>query len=233
MEYYAIIKNHPKMEKQFSEEELEQLAEQLSCPSGEHGITIANEMNKNNISMTLSTIQAMGLSSGQTILELGHGNAGHLEMLLSEAPNLRYSGLDISELMNQEATRINGTYIEKEQASFYLYDGTNIAFNADSFDRIFTVNTLYFWEQPLALLNELHRVLKKGGQCYITFAQKEFLLSLPFTKYKFEAYDNKRITDLVAGTGFEIVSIIDKTEKVKSKIGKEVTRDYTILTLQK
>lgn len=221
------------MENQFSEEQLEQLAEQLSCPSGEQGIEIANEMNKSNLSMTLSTIQEMQLLDGQAILELGHGNAGHLETLLSEATKLTYRGLDISELMNQEAIRINNTYIEYQQASFHLYDGTNIPFEADSFDRIFTVNTLYFWENPLELLNELCRVLRKEGQCHITFVHEKFLHSLPFTKYKFEAYSSKKITKLIEKTDFEVLSMVDKTEMVTSKIGKEMVRDYILLTLKK
>ncbi|BDS09324.1 class I SAM-dependent methyltransferase [Aureispira anguillae] len=221
------------MKLELSEKELEELANQLSCPSGGHGRDVAKLMNETNINMTLSTVNDMGLSDGQSILELGHGNAEHLSNVLKQAKNLTYCGLDISPLMKEEAERINSRFISGKVASFHLYDGTNIPFGAASFDRIFTVNTIYFWEQPLALLNELYRVLKPNGQCHITFAQKRFVEQLPFAKYKFELYDNNTVLKLIQQTSFRLIDIIDKTELVKSKTGEFVDREYAIVSLKK
>ena len=73
------------MHKEFSEKELNELSQQLSCPSGENGLAIAERMDKTNISMTLATVQALHLTDGQFVLELGHGNAGHLEFVFQQA----------------------------------------------------------------------------------------------------------------------------------------------------
>jgi hypothetical protein len=37
-------------------------------------------------------------------------------------------------------------------------------FEADSFDRVLSVNTIYFWADPDRGLREIHRVLKPGGR---------------------------------------------------------------------
>jgi len=191
------------MYKEFSEKELIELANQLSCPRGKNGLAVADQMNKSNISMTLATVQEMNL------LEL-----------------------ELSELMKEEAERKNDQFIVNGAATFSLYDGVKLPFDNNTFDVIFTVNTLYFWADPIQLLNDLYRVLKKGGTCYITFAQKKFMQGLPFIKDEFTMYDNNDVEVLITKTPFELVRFVDKSELVKSKTGEEVTRDYTIVHLR-
>ena len=62
-------------------EELQAIASQLKHPSGEKGIEMANMMHETNINMTKHSIQNLNISNENRILELGHGNAGHVEFL--------------------------------------------------------------------------------------------------------------------------------------------------------
>ena len=65
-----------------TENELKILAQQLSNPEGEVGKDVAKMMNETNISMTKETIKSLLLMDNEKVLELGHGNAGHLSYLL-------------------------------------------------------------------------------------------------------------------------------------------------------
>ncbi|MCH5715331.1 hypothetical protein [Niabella hibiscisoli] len=65
-----------------TQQELEQLAGQLRQPNGAAGIDVANMMNENNIGMTHHSIDKLELGNGQRVLELGHGNGGHVGYLL-------------------------------------------------------------------------------------------------------------------------------------------------------
>src|SRR5690606_12980542 len=139
--------------------ELRKLERQLSCPSGKFGLVVGQNMNISNMGMTLSTADLLELEDGNVVLELGHGNCGHLDQLLNKANDLRYFGLEISQTMWEEARR---NHFDK-LAEFQLYDGVNIPFSDCFFDRFMTVNTLYFWSDPEKLLNEIERILKLGG----------------------------------------------------------------------
>lgn len=216
-----------------TDEELMNIADQLKGPHGPKGIDMATMMHETNIGMTLSAIESLAIADHDTILELGHGNAGHLKYILGEHPTSHYHGLETSTLMHEEAQTINQTYVTAGQATFHLYDGTNIPFDESSLDKIFTVNTLYFWANPLALLSSLHRVLKPGGRLSITFAQKSFMETLPFTRFGFELYDTEKAKALIAQTPFAIVDALTKTEKVKNKLGELVDRAYTTLVVTK
>lgn len=213
-----------------TENELKILAQQLSNPEGEVGKDVAKMMNETNISMTKETIKSLLLMDNEKVLELGHGNAGHLSYLLDFADNINYTGLEISETMKSEAEIINQKYIS--QAKFQLYDGKKIPLESESFDKILTVNTIYFWEIPVDFLNEIYRVLKKHGSFVLTFAKKDFMKTLPFTT-DFKLYNYEDIELLISQTNFKRMIKSDKGELITSKTGESVKREYQVLTIKK
>ncbi|TPG39356.1 class I SAM-dependent methyltransferase [Flavobacterium pectinovorum] len=215
------------------QEELQAIAAQLKHPTGEKGIEMANMMHETNINMTRHSIQNLHIESGNTILELGHGNAGHVEFIFEQAENLKYYGLEMSELMYQEARRINRNYVSQKQAFFSLYDGNVIPFQDNFFDKIFTVNTLYFWQDPEKLLSEIYRILQPKGVFCLTFAEESFMKQLPFTQFEFELYSTEKAEKLIEKTAFKIINKETLTEKVKSKMGDLVDRVFTTLVLEK
>lgn len=217
------------MEHQHSEEDLKNIARQLACPEGEHGIKTGEMMNISNIGMTYASIATLNLKDGESVLEIGHGNGGHIAHLLSQANNLKYVGADISETIIAEAQHINAGFVEKGIVRFQLTDGIQLPFADEQFDKIFTVNTLYFWKNPLEYLKEIKSLLKHNGSFVIAFADKTFMEKLPFTKYGFTLYDLEDVKNLLIKAGLTITHNVKKTEQIKSSAGFMVERDYYVV----
>ncbi len=215
------------------EKELEELAGQLMCPSGAKGVEVATMMNATNSGMTFNSIGNLPLEAGMKILEIGPGNAGHLEHLFGKQRDLVYTGLDISELMVTEAAQLNRSSVTSGKASFVLYNGSDIPFEDESFDGVFTVNTIYFWENPVSFLEEIKRVMKPGAAFALTFADASFMETLPFTKFVFTLYDSGKVSELAAQAGLTIATTDVQHEMVKSKTGEQVERRFTTLLLVK
>ncbi len=211
-----------------TEQQIQELEKQLTCPKGEMGIEVGKTMNESNIGMTLNSIEFLEIKDDDKILELGHGNCGHLNKIL-EIGNVKYFGLEISETMFNEAQKNNLNNL----AEFQLYSGEKIPYSDDFFDKIFTVNTIYFWKEPLKILTEIERVLKSNGVCILTYANKDFMKDLPFVREEFELYDQENIKNLIAKTNFNILDIKELKEKVKSKSGELVNRIYTMVKIGK
>lgn len=211
-----------------TEEQLKALAQQLGKPDGEQGINVANMMHDSNIGMTISTYNALNLTKNDTVLELGHGNGKHIKEILSIADDITYTGLEISNLMKTEAESQ-----ALKNTSFVLYNGTIIPFEGEVFNKVMTVNTIYFWQEPIKLLNEVYRVLKTKGILTICFAHKQFMETLPFSQHGFNLYDDDKLANLVAQTNFKLISIIQHKEQVRSKADEMVERVYSVATLQK
>lgn len=213
-------------------EKLKILAQNLAHPQGEKGIEIGEMMNETNIGMTLESIKTLLIEDNEHILEIGHGNAGHVRNILNKAIDVKYTGIDISETMHHEAIKLNKDF--KNQAEFVLYEGTELPFEDKTFDKIFTVNTVYFWEKPTDFLNEIYRVLKDSGTFVLTFGQRDFMEKLPFTQFGFTLYNTDEMEETVSKSYFKRMKISERQEEVKSKTGEEtITRNYTILTIKK
>lgn len=212
-----------------NEEYLAEIASQLSHPKGDAGIQTANQMHLHNIGMTRNAIKALTLKQNDIILELGHGNGHHIDEILNTDKSILYIGLEISELMSNEAAKFNAN----SRASFKLYDGVNIPFNADYFSKIMTINTLYFWKNPILFLNEIHRVLKPGGLFSCAFAEKDFMEKLPFTKFIFKLYNRKQVTELFQASQFKNFEVKEYTEQLFDKDGQAIERTYTVAVLEK
>jgi|SRR5690606_17900231 len=214
-------------------EELKSIAQQLQRPHGEKGLEMATMMNETNKAMTQQAIKQLKLSSGEKVLELGHGNGGHLPYLLQQAADIQYFGLELSPLMQQVAAKANQDYVEQQRASFHLYDGTRPPFEDEQFDKIFSVNTVYFWPEPSGLIAELYRVLKKEGVLALTIAHKSFMELLPFTAFGFHLYEPEELKTLVLAQSFQFLSTETATEIVTSKTGEKVERQFSTLTFSK
>ncbi|SDC91150.1 class I SAM-dependent methyltransferase [Pedobacter soli] len=217
------------MEHQHTEKDLKDIARQLACPEGEHGIKTGEMMHASNIGMTSAAIDALNLQNDAIILEIGHGNGAHIENLLKQANDIQYFGADISETMIAAAKRINSAYIESGQVSFQHTNGQTLPYADASFDGTFTVNTIYFWQNPNAYLLEIKRVLKPGGKLVLCFADKTFMEKLPFTPYGFTLYGLEKVQQLLAESGFTIKNTTKNLEQVLSKTGEQVEREYYVV----
>ncbi|MGE4513300.1 MAG: class I SAM-dependent methyltransferase, partial [Chryseobacterium sp.] len=122
----------------------------------------------------------------------------------------------------------------KDKANFVLYEGEKLPFGDKVFDKIFTVNTVYFWKDPVQYFNEIYRVLKDNGTFVLTFGQRDFMEKLPFTQFGFTLYNTDEMEETVSQSHFKRMKISEREEQVKSKTGDEtITRNYTILTIKK
>ncbi|MBT29372.1 MAG: SAM-dependent methyltransferase [Thalassobius sp.] len=209
--------------------DMDLLGKQLRCPEGETGKEVAKRMNTSNQDMIENCIQALEIKDDDNILELGPGNGLHVNELLDLANNISFTGLDISEGMVEEAKNL----VTSEKTAFQHFDGTNIPFEANSFDKIFTVNTIYFWEQPEKYAAEIKRVLKPKGIFTIAFADSSFMKDLPFIAQGFELYDEEKASTLFKSVDLDIVTVSHKSDIAISKTGDKVNRKYLVFQIAK
>jgi len=215
--------------KQLGENELREIARQLRQPEGEGGIRTAEQMQQNNAGMIRSAIDLLAVQPNESILEIGPGNGSHLNYLLEKAPGIRYTGVDISATMIAEANRLNEQEVANGNARFiHSGDPRSIPFPTTSADGIFTVNTLYFWDNPGLYLLELYRCLKPQGRFSLCFAPASFMKKLPFTVYDFKTYEQEEVVNLLTEAGFVIQDIYERNEEVYSG-GEMIPRDYLVI----
>lgn len=218
------------MENEPSKEELMEMARQLAHPQGENGIKIAARLAENNKGMVQNTIDALDLGENEVVLEIGQADAPHLSYFLEKAPYLVYFGVDVSKEMTDLAKLKYHGLSAKNQAYFYWVDGCVLPFPSLRFDKVFTVNTIYFWQNPDNYLLEIKRVLRPGGIFAVAFADKDFMQALPFVQFGFTLYPIDEMEDLLSNNGFELVATTKKAEQVQVGSNEFVARNYWVIT---
>jgi len=197
---------------ELSEEELRELAAQLRKPSGEFGREVGERMNQSNGQMNLYTIAAVNPQKGDKILEIGMGNGRFVKNIVNLDSDIHYTGCDYSSEMVEIAAEINENFIAKGQVQFIHANVGSMPFENESFDKIFTVNTFYFWEDHLQVAKELKRLLKPGGSLILAVRPKSILVTYPVVKYDFAIFSNEEIVDLLQKAGFDIVDVTEIKE---------------------
>lgn len=173
------------------------MARQLRKPAGAFGSKVGHMMNKANEFLYDFTINTMQLTGEEKILEIGFGNGKFFDKLFAAAPGLHITGLDFSHTMVNAAKENN--QLSVNTGSLVITQGSShqMPFANNSFDKIFCINVIYFWDEPHLHLQEISRVLKPGGRFFATIRTKESMEQMPFTKYGFTRYNENEWKQLV------------------------------------
>ncbi|MBE9463219.1 class I SAM-dependent methyltransferase [Dyadobacter subterraneus] len=221
------------MNKEWSEEELKEMAQQLANPHGSEGVKTGERMSHGNGQMIHRTIDLLEIKANDYVLEIGPGKGAHVSSIIELAENIKYQGIDISETMVAESSELNENLISAGSVAFALSNGNTIEFPDNSFDKIFTVNTVYFWENPLVYSTEIFRILKPGGTFALSFSDSTFMKQLPFTKFGFTLYNKAEAENLLIDAHFKIEKTIEELEVTKRNLGEEVERPVVIVFAKK
>ena len=118
-----------------------------------------------------------GITSGH-VLELGNG-PGYLGLeWLKSTKETILTGLDISADMVDLAQRNAKQYGLQDRAHYVLSSGSRMPFEDGMFDAVFTNGSLHEWAEPKATLEEIWRVLRKGGKFFISDLRRDMPLPL-------------------------------------------------------
>lgn len=105
---------------------------------------------------------ALAAPHGAAVLDVGTGPGVLLVELGRRRPDLRLTGVDLSEDMVAAATKnLHGA------ADVRVADAAELPFETDGFDLVVSTFSLHHWSDPDAAGDELRRVLKPGGSVYV------------------------------------------------------------------
>ena len=109
------------------------------------------------------------IQEGAHVLEVAPG-PGYLSISLAKIGNYNITGMDIS----KDFIRICTENAKRENVNVSFVEGNvnNMKFDNDSFDFIICTAAFKNFKEPLKSLNEMHRVLKKGGIALIMDMRK-------------------------------------------------------------
>ena len=175
------------------------------------------------------------------ILDLGTG-PGYLPLeIVRRASDINVVGVDLSRKLIQMA-QANATKTPySHQLRFEVGNAARLHFDSASFEMVISTGMLHSLKNPVAVLNEIHRVLKKGGNAWIYdpaniaafIDTRKWKASLNFRERSFlwffkliglhnpiAAYTREQVIPMIEATDFESYEIDERQNEIRIKLRK-------------
>ena len=182
------------------------LIEQSRNPSGMLGRIMLRIMNNAHRSLT-----AWGLSQLQpcrNILDVSCGGGNAILTMAQTGKFERIYGIDFSQDAIAIATKKNKKHIDNGLVSISHASVLELPFDDEFFDAATTFQSHYHWPDILQAVQEIHRVLKAGGQ-FVLVAEKYKI------KYHMKEFNNTEKTkELLAVNNFKNIVLLENQQSI-------------------
>jgi SAM-dependent methyltransferase len=184
------------------------MAAQLRKPSGWFGSLIMSRMlNRMNIEIVNSTLGRLDLQPQHNVLEIGFGGGAALSLVAARLTTGVATGVDFSPEMVEAGQKRFRTDIDNGRMRVQFGDVSQLPFPSASFDRLFTINTIYFWPDPQQGFAEIRRVLKPSGLAIIALRSRENMERVALTQHGFRLFSPNEVPELMTQAGFTHVTM--------------------------
>lgn len=206
------------------------LAAQLRQPHGEAALEVADAMNRSNGALNQAAIGLLAASAGERILEIGPGNAAFAPQLLQAGSH--YLGIELSPAMVEAGNQRLASAGLAERAAMRHGDAHALPVADASMDAALAVNTLYFWPHLAPVLDELARVLRRGGRLCLAFGDAAFMRSLPFAS-DFQLHELDAVELALRVSGFTVSAWRSHRETATGNDGQVREKHFHLLLAQR
>jgi len=117
--------------------------------------------------------------------------------------------IEISNDMLNKVSQKNRKNIADGKLKLFLEDISKTSFEDNTFDKIYTVNSIYFWNEMEKCFSEIRRILKPNGIFFNVLYTKEYLNKIIYTKYGFNKYSVEEIIKMTKENGMAIIETIE------------------------
>lgn len=144
------------------------ITSQFQHPRGFFGSIAGMIMAWENRERNTWVIELLDVQPADSILEIGFGPGWAIQQAARLATEGLVAGADVSRTMVQQAGQRNAAAIRAGHVELKQGAAAALPYGDAAFDKVFAVNSIQIWPEPLAGLKEIRRVLKPGGRVVIT-----------------------------------------------------------------
>jgi len=151
----------------------------------------------------INTAKVLDLKPDDKYLEIGFGSGFFIKKYASHVA--RIAGIDLSEDMVNLASSVNKNLIQSGKAEFKQGNASSLPYEDYEFSVVVGIETFFFWQEPMASLREIHRVLAPGGRLVLEMAyNKEDGLdhAEDIEKMNLIIYSADEMTEMLTESGF-------------------------------
>ncbi|GEN55090.1 class I SAM-dependent methyltransferase [Halobacillus faecis] len=183
------------------------LYNQFAKPEGIAGKFAGMFMERENKELNDWTLSFLNVGKEDRVLEVGFGSGAALKKIAAREPEALY-GIDPSEEMVEMVLKKLNDQTSSKQIGIFHGEAYHLHHFHKPLDKIYAVNTITFWDQPLEILRHLRTLLSEKGKIALTIVPHEEGATDDTTEVL-----GGQIQNLLIKAGFRRVCIHYKSEK--------------------
>ena len=193
-------------------------AQQARKPSGLFGRFVMSRIfEKGNAFLNHCVKEIIAVNANDRILEIGFGTGQLIYDMAQHMNKGIIEGIEFSDEMISIAKKRNKKYITEGKVKILKGNFDEVEFENNTYDKICTINTIYFWNEPKKTAEKIARLLKPGGKFITAFEDNKQLQDRKLDEDIFQLYSAFDVKDLLFNSGFLTDVSIESRKKGKSK----------------
>lgn len=184
---------------------------QARKPSGIIGRYLMTKIfNNGNADLNSFVKEILDLQKEDRVLEIGFGPGKLINEMADITTEGVVEGIDFSQVMLKQASKLNRQYISNGKVRLHKGECSVLPFDNESFNKLCSINTLYFWNEPGKYFGEMFRVIKSGGKIVIGFRNDKQMSNLNLSEEIFRFYSKNDVVNILSDAGFSGAHIKEK-----------------------
>lgn len=192
-------------------------SKQARKPSGLFGhFVMSNIFDIGNAYLNGFVNELLSVQKDDQVLDIGCGTGKLIYNMASQINDGYIEGVDFSNSMVSIAQRRNKKNIKNGKVKIIEGDFDILSFKNNYFDKVYSVNTIYFWPKPENTAQKAADIIKPGGLFIVAFEDVKQLEQRSLDKDVFKFYSTGEVKNLLVNSGFS--SGINIESRTKGKL---------------
>ena len=157
--------------------------------------------------------KVLDIGKEDRVLEVGFGGGYLLGRMATVVTDGFLAGVDVSPAMVAFCHKRYRALVEAGKLELKCARADALPYPPASFDKVCTVNSLFYWESAPRALSELWRVLEKNGMLVLCFTCKESMEDRGFARHGIALYEADDIDTMMKAAGFREASFTRSSDQ--------------------
>ena len=146
--------------------------------------------------------EVMSVQADDHILEIGFGTGKLIHEMAKQIDRGLIEGVDFSKTMVSIAQKRNKKHIASGKVKIARGNFEEMSYEKEGFNKICSVNTIYFWTDPANTTKKIANILKPGDKFVAAFEDIAQLKNKNLNTEVFQLYSKNDVKNLLTNSGF-------------------------------
>lgn len=187
------------------------IAEQLGKPTGIFALVLGWLWNWRNIALNKAVLDLLDLKPNDNVLEIGFGGGYLIYGMAMSNPEVSITGIDKSSALVDIGKRRFSDLIRFGRVALQQGEVERLPFLDNRFNKVCSVNSVFYWTDIEQGLQEIYRVLADYGILVLCITEKVSIENKKFSRH-INLLETQELVNFIKSAGFSDTTVSESSD---------------------